>query len=478
MTAERAHPTLTLGVLSTAGMAYAVMAPAVNPALPTIQRDLHATESGITFLVTAFLLSAAVGTGIIGRLGDMFGKKRVLVWTLAILAGGTLLAALAHSLPLLIVARAIQGVGGGIFPLSFAIIRDELPRERVPGSIGLMSSIISVGGSTGLVVGGLVVEHLGWHSLFWMPLAVTVAATVAIWRFVPESPVRAPGRINWTAAALMSIGISTILIGISKAVSWGWGSPKTLGLIAAGFAVCALWVAVESRSDHPLIDMGMMRLRGVWTTNVVAFLLGAGMYALFFVLPRYLQEPKSTGYGFGVSIVMSGVYVTPTTVGVLLTGLAAGVIERRFGSKSATIVGSAMTSVALVSLTLANSSPWEVLLSMACFGVGIGLAFAALGNLVVEAVGPHQTGAAGGMNTVMRMIGGALGGQLAGTFIAAHTLPDGHPALQGFVEAWGMQAAFLLVCTLAGFLVPRRRPFAPRVLDANTAPALAEEGVL
>src|SRR5439155_14591189 len=164
-------------------------------------------------------------------------------------------------------------------------------------------------------------------------------------------------------------------------------------------------------------------------------------------------------YGFGVSIVMSGVYVTPTTVGVLVTGLAAGVIAHRFGSRSATIVGSAMTSVALVILALANSSPWGVLLSMACFGVGIGLAFAALGNLVVEAVEPHQTGAAGGMNTVMRMIGGALGGRLSAAFLAAHTLPDGHPALHGFVEAWGMQAAFLFVCTLAALLVPRRRPF-------------------
>ena len=267
-------------MLATAGMAYTVMAPAVNPALPTIQHDLHASETGVTFLLTGYLLSASVSTGIIGRLGDMFGKKRVLVWTLVILALGTLLAGLAYSLPVLIVARVIQGAGGGIFPLSFGIIRDELPRERVPGSIGLLSSMLSIGGSVGLVIGGLVVEHLGWHALFWVPLAVTLVGLVVIWRWIPESPVLTPGRINWTAAALMSTGIATLLIGISKATSWGWGSPKTLALIAGGLALCAVWVAVESRSEEPLIDMKMMRLRGIWTINVVSFLLGAGMYSL------------------------------------------------------------------------------------------------------------------------------------------------------------------------------------------------------
>jgi EmrB/QacA subfamily drug resistance transporter len=467
---QRSHPTLTVAMLATAGMAYTVMAPAVNPALPTIQRDLHASETGITFLLTGYLLSASVGTGILGRLGDMLGKKRVLVWTMMILAAGTLLAGLAYSLPVLIAARVIQGVGGGIFPLSFGIIRDELPRERVPGAIGLLSSMLSIGGSIGLVIGGLVVEHLGWHALFWVPLAVTLVGLVVIWRWIPESPVRAPGRINWTAAALMSAGIATLLIGISKATDWGWGSPKTLGLIGIGLALCALWVRVESRSDEPLIDMQMMRLRGIWTINVVSFLLGAGMYALFFVLPQFLQQPESTGYGFGASIVQSGLYVTPTTIGVLLTGTSAGWVARRFGSRWATIVGSALGCVSLTLITVRHDSPWEVLLSMGIFGLGIGLSFAALGNLVVEAVDPHQTGAAGGMNTVLRLMGGAIGGQIAATFIAANIGEDGHPELAGFVHSWALQALFLFVATLAALLVPRRRPFASPLLEADAAP--------
>src|SRR4051794_37730963 len=300
---KRSRPRVTLAVLSVAGLAYAVLSSSVVPALPTIKDDLGASETGVTFLLTGFLLSASVGTALLGRLGDMLGKERVLLWTLVIFAAGTALGGVANSLPLVVVARVIQGIGGGVFPLAFGIIRDEFPREKVPGSIGMVSAILGIGGGVGIVIGGLIVEHLGRHWLFWAPLVVTVVAAICTWRFIPESPVRSPGRINWTAAALMSAGISVVLVAISRAPAWGWGSSKTLGLLLAGIALCVAWVVVESRSKEPLIDMTMMRTRGVWTANLVAFLLGAGMYSMFFVFPQFAQESKSTGYGFGASVV-------------------------------------------------------------------------------------------------------------------------------------------------------------------------------
>src|SRR2546421_2440022 len=183
------HPNLILAVLSLAGLAYAVLSSAVIPALPSFQHSLHTSETDVTWLLTAFLVSASVGTSIIGRLGDMYGKERLLLWTLIVLAGGTLLAAVAQSLAMLIVARVIQGVGGGIFPLAFSIARDEFPSDRVAGSIGLMSSILGVGAGFGLVVGALIGEHLGWHWLFWFPLLVTLLAAFCNCRFIPESPV-------------------------------------------------------------------------------------------------------------------------------------------------------------------------------------------------------------------------------------------------------------------------------------------------
>ncbi len=449
------RPNLILAVLALAGLAYAVLSSAVIPALPTIQHDLHTTETGVTWLLTGFLLSASVGTAIIGRLGDMYGKERLLWWTLLVLAAGTLLAALSNSLELLIAARMIQGVAGGIFPLAFSIVRDEFPTDHVAGSIGLISSILGIGGGCGLILGGLIVEHLSWHWLFWLPLLVTLLAAVATWRFIPESPVRTPGHVNWLAAALMSVGMSCVLIAISETTVWGWGATKTIAVFAIGLGVCVAWIAVELRSREPLIDMALMRVRGVWTANLAAFLLGAGMYASFIVFPQFAQLPKSTGFGFGASVVVSSLYLLPAALGMGLLGTVAGRIAHRFGSKSALLAGSAITAVAFGWLAVAHSHPYDMLISAAALGIGIGLAFAALGNLIVQAVPPSQTGVATGMNTVMRTLGGALGGQLSATLIVDHTA-HGLPTVTGFVDAFVMAALFLVVCVLAGLLIPGR----------------------
>jgi EmrB/QacA subfamily drug resistance transporter len=452
---ERSHPNLTLTVLSIAGLAFAMLSSAVVPALPTIQHDLHTSENGVAWVLTAYLLSASVGTAIIGRLGDMYGKEHLLLWTLVVLAGGTLLAGVSSSLALLIVARTIQGAGGGIFPLAFGIIRDEFPRERVAGSIGLMSALLGIGGGVGILAGAAIVEHLSWHWLFWLPLVLIVVSAVCTWRFVPESPVRVPGRINWPAAALMSAGMTLILIAVSETTTWGWASAKTIAMLVAGAVLCAAWVAVEVASTQPLIDMTLMRVRAVWTANLSAFLLGAGMYASFVVFPQFAQLPKSTGFGFGASVVGSALYLLPSTIGMFIVGFAAGRIAARFGSKSALVGGSIVTAGSFGLLAAQHGHVYDMLLSSTLLGVGIGLAFAALGNIVVQAVADHQTGVASGMNTVMRTVGGALGGQLTATFLADH-VRNGYPTVTGFTDSFILSTCFLVVCAAAALLVPGR----------------------
>ena len=450
---QHISPTKILAVLSLAALAYSVLSSAVIPALPTFQRSLHTSETGVTWLLTGFLLSASVGTAIIGKLGDMHGKKRLLVWTLLILAAGTLLAAVSSSLAVLIVARLIQGVAGGIFPLSFSIVRDEFPADRVAGSIGLMSAILGIGSGLGLVVGGLIDEHLSWHWLFWIPLPAMVLAAVCTWRYVPESQVRSPGRVNWAAAALMTTGMSGLLLAIAQTTAWGWTDPRTLALLAAGLAVCAVWIVVEVRSRNPLIDMTMMRVRGVWTANLAAFLLGGGLYAWFLLIPQFAQLPTSTGFGYGASVVAAGLYLLPCAVGMGVLGSLAGRVERRFTSRRALIAGAAISAVACSWLTLTSRHPYDMLVSSALLGVGIGLAFSALGNLIVQAVPPSQTGVASGMNTVLRTLGGALGGGIAATFVAGRVV-HGLPALAGFTATFAMAALFLAGCVVAGLLIP------------------------
>jgi MFS family permease len=255
----------------------------------------------------------------------------------------------------------------------------------------------------------------------------------------------------------MSLAMCAVLIAVSETTTWGWGSPKTVALLAFGIVVCVIWVYVEVRSREPLIDMKMMRIRGVWTTNLVAFLLGGGMYSSFIVFPQFAQLPKSTGFGFGASVVLSGVYLLPSALGMALLGTAAGRVARRFGSKFALLTGTGVTAVSFGFIFVAHGHAYDMLISATLLGIGLGLAFAALGNLIVQAVPPQQTGVASGMNTVMRTLGGALGGQIAATFIVKHTA-HGQPTVTGFTDTFLMAAGFLVVCVLAGLLIPSTRP--------------------
>jgi EmrB/QacA subfamily drug resistance transporter len=449
-------PRIILAVLSLGGISYALLQSLVVPALPQIQDSLHTTESAVGWVLTAFLLSASVATPIIGRLGDMYGKERLLLIVLLALAVGTLISALASSLWLMLVGRVIQGAGGGIFPLAFSIIRDEFPIRRVPGAIGLVSSLLGIGGGAGVVFAGLVTENLSYHWLFWFPLAVIVFTAWLTWRYIPESPVKSPAEINYRAAGLMTLGISSVLLAITETSTWGWGSPKTLGLLVVGLLLTLAWIREELRSREPLVDMRMMAIRGVWTTNTVAFLIGVGMYSSFILLPEFVQEPASTGYGFGASVTVAGLFLLPTTIAIVVVGQMAGTLERRVGSRGA-LIGGALFSLAAYALLVADrSQEWEIYVAAGLLGIGIGLSFSAMANLIVQNVPQEQTGVATGMNAVTRTLGGAFGGQVAATLLSSNLGAAGLPASAGF----GLSFAMCLIALVAGLgfaiAVPRR----------------------
>jgi len=454
--AAQARPGLILAVLSLSGAAYALLQSLVVPALPVLQHDLHTSTAGVAWVFTSYLLAASVVTPIAGRLGDMFGKKRVLVVVLVGLAVGSLLAALVHTLALMIVARTIQGLGGAVFPLAFGIIRDELPRERVAGAIALVSGLLGIGGGLGIVLAGPILDHLDYHWLFWIPLIVTTIATVAAVVLVPESSGREPGQIHWLGGALLSAWLVALLLAVSEAPTWGWGSGKTLGLTALAVVFAALWVVAESRAPHPLVDMRMMRLPGVWTTNAAALLLGFGMYSAFILIPQYVQMPRSTGYGFGASVSQAGLFLVPTTIALLIASPIGGHLSTVVGSKVPLIFGSVVTTLSFVVLAIADSR-WEIYFASTLLGVGVGFAFASMANLIVEAVPRGQTGVATGMNTIVRTIGGAIGAQIAASILENHVLADGDTSRHGYTIVFVMCVAVVAIGILASLLVPRPR---------------------
>ncbi|WP_367319376.1 MFS transporter [Streptomyces sp. HUAS ZL42] len=448
---------LTFAVLATGAGVFAMLQSLIAPALPTVQHAMHTSQSTATWVMTAYLLSASVFTPILGRVGDLIGKKRTLVAVLVVVLAGCLLAALAPNIGVLIVARIVQGVGGALFPLSFGIIRDEFAPAEVSGSISNLSAVIAAGGGVGIVAAGPIVSALDYRWLFWIPVAVVAATTLIAVRYVPESPNRAEGRVNWTGAVLLSAWLVALLLPLTQASAWGWGSMKVIGLFAAAVLLFAVWLFAEGRSRTPLIDLRVMRLPAVWTTNLAALLFGAGMYSIWSFLPGFVQTPSSAGYGFGASVTASGLLMLPMLVAMFFSGVLGGRLEPVLGAKALLTAGAALGAFACGFLALRHDEQWQIAFVAGVFGFGIGLAFASMANLVVGSVPAEQTGAATGMNANIRTIGGSVGAAVTSVLVTGSLQPSGLPYDSGYTHGFTLLALLCLAATLAALLVPGRR---------------------
>ena len=467
---SRGRPAVTFAVLAMGVAAFALLQSLVIPVLTTVQHELHTTQSAVTWVLTAYLLSASIMTPILGRVGDMTGKKRVFVATLVALAVGSLLAAVAPSIGVLIVARVIQGFAGGMLPVAFGIIRDEFPAEKVAGAVGVIAALTAVGAGLGIVLAGPIVGALDWHWLFWLPMILTVVAAVSAILFVPESPQRTPGRISWLPALLLSGWLVALLVALSEAPSWGWGSGSVLGLLAVAVVLAAGWVLAELRSATPLIDMKMMRRTAVWTNNLVALLIGVGMYATFAFLPEFVQTPTAAGYGFGASITRSGLMLLPSSVTMFIVGLLAGRLARKLGGRTLVICGCLVGCGAMSMLAFAHHHQWQIYVSSALMGIGFGLVFSAMSALIVAAVPPSQTGVASGMNANIRTIGGSIGSAVMASIVTSQLEPSGLPREAGYTTGFAVMAGGLLLASAAGLLMPSTR----RLRDTAGGPEHAE----
>ncbi|GGM71907.1 MFS transporter [Dactylosporangium sucinum] len=457
-------------MLAGAAGAFSMLQSLVSPVLPVVERDLHTDASTVTWVLTAWLLSASVATPLMGRVGDMIGKDRTLLVALGAIAAGCLVAALAPNVGVLIAARVLQGLGGAVFPLSFGIIRDEFPPDRVVSAVGAMSAVVAVGGGMGIVLAGPVVAALDWRWLFWLPFGVILATLFLAYRWIPASPVRTPGRVNWLAALLLSGWLVALLLPLSKAGQWGWGSPLVVGLLALAVVLFAGWVLVEVRAGNPLVDMRMMRLPAVWTTNVVALLFGAAMFAVYAFLPLFMQVPAGTGYGFGASVSRAGLLMLPLLVTMAVTGALSGPATRWLPSRAQVVVGAVLGATACAMLAFAHAHPWQVALAAGVFGLGIGLAYAAMTAIIVHSVPVAQTGVASGMNANIRTIGASIGTAVVSAIVTSGVRTDGLPRESGFTAAFTVLAAAATVAVLVALLIPRSRR-APQV--AAPAPELA-----
>jgi EmrB/QacA subfamily drug resistance transporter len=464
---ERQHYNVTLGILTLAGIAFALQQTMVVPALPALREELHTTTGWVTWLLTGFLLTASVATPLLGKLGDQYGKERLLVISLGIFFVGCVGAALAPNIWFLIAFRMVQGAGGAVFPLSFAIIKDEFPEEKVGVAVGVVSAVFAIGGGLGLVLSGIIIDHLSWRWLFIVGAIGVGIAAVLVQRFVPESPIKTESRLDVPGAALLSIGLVALLLGMTEGDSWGWGSPRIVGLFAISAAALLSWGVVELRVPEPMVDMRMLARRPVLITNLTALIAGFAMFGSFVLIPNFVEIPRDLSasvarmvdYGFGASSTKAGLYLLPSALSGFLSGPLAGILGKRYGSKWPLALGMLLASIGIGLLAEWHSRPWHILLGALVLGMGLPFTFAAMAKLIVDSVRPIETGVATGVNTVMRTIGGVVGGQVGAAILTAERIHGTQvPAERAFATAFWMSAVAAFVgAVLAVFVTPLRR---------------------
>jgi EmrB/QacA subfamily drug resistance transporter len=462
VTEKRQHYNVTLAILALAGLAYSLQQTMIVPALPSLQRDLHTSTAWVTWLLTAFLLVSAVATPILGKLGDQYGKEHFLLVSLIVFFVGCFAAIFAWNIWSLILFRAIQGFGGAVFPLSFAIVADEFPREKIGSGVGMISAILGVGGGLGLVLSGVLVDYASWRWLFIVGAVVVGIAAVGVWQFVPESPIKTPSRFDPLGAIMLSATLVALLLALTEGPSWGWSSDQVVAMFAISAVSAIAWVYVELHVPEPMVDIRMMLQRTVLFTNLTAIFTGFAMFGAFVLLPTLMQtEPGGkVDYGFGLSPTATGLYLLPGGLLGFLAGPVAGRLGMRYGSRLPLMGGLVLAAVGIASLAVFHMHPYQISIGMVFIGVGVPFAFAAMAKLIVDAVRPSETGIATGMNTVMRTIGAVIGGQVGAAIVSADTIAHTHvPAESAFIAAFWVSAVVAVFgAGLARFIPARRAP--------------------
>ncbi|MGW0579031.1 MFS transporter [Streptomyces sp. NPDC002920] len=471
------RPDLVVAVLAFGGIVVSLMQTLVIPIVPELPKLLDAPASDAAWAVTATLLAAAVATPVMGRLGDMYGKRRMLLVSLVMLMAGSVTAALSDALAPMIVGRALQGLASGVIPLGISIMRDELPAERLGSATALMSASLGVGGALGLPAAALIADHFDWHMLFWTSAVLGAVALVLVLLAVPESQVRTGGRFDVVGALGMAGGLISLLLAVSKGADWGWTSATTLGLFAAAVVVLLLWGLFELRVGEPLVDLRTTARRQVLVTNLASMAFGFSMFAMSLVLPQLLQLPEATGYGLGRSLLTAGLVMAPTGLVMMATAPLSALVSKARGPKVTLMIGAVIVAAGYGINIVLMDAVWELVLASCVIGAGIGFAYGAMPALIMGAVDPSETAAANSLNTLMRSIGTSTASAVAGVILAQMTTPFGGIALpseNGFkvVMAVGSGAA-LLALFVAVFIPGRKRGVAGSTPAPTPTPAPA-----
>ncbi|MEV8590513.1 MFS transporter [Streptomyces sp. NPDC051180] len=460
-TPDQPRARFVVPVLAFCGVVVAVMQTLVVPLLPHVPELTGASTGAAGWLVTVTLLTGAVFTPVLGRVGDMYGKRRVLLASLGVLTLGSVLCAVSSDIGVLIAGRALQGAALAVIPLGISIIRDELPAERVLPSIALMSSTLGIGAAVGLPLAAVVTENFDWHTMFWASAALGLIDLALVLWIVPESAVRSPGRFDVPG----TLGLAGVLVGVLLAITqgsgWGWTSPPTLGVLGASVLLALLWGRYELRTSSPIVDLRVSARPAVLLTNVAALLIGFAFYANSLVTAQLVQEPTSTGYGLGASIVVSGLCLLPGGLAMVALSPVSARISAAYGPRTALGLAAVVMALGYVVRFFTSHSLWLIVAGATVVACGTAIAYSALPALVMRAVPVSETASANGLNTLMRSVGQA-GCSAVVTAVLAHltfvTAGRTAPTLHAYLLIFLIAAGAALAALAATLLLPSDRP--------------------
>ena len=460
-TSPHTRPQVVVATLALAGIVAALMQTLVVPLIGDLPSLLDASPSSTTWVITVTLLAAAVATPVAGRLGDMYGKKRLILACTVPLVLGSVVCALSSSVVPMIAGRGLQGLGMGIVPLGISLLRDVLPEQRVGSAIALMSASMGVGGALGLPFSAAIAEHGSWRTLFWVAAGLSLVVAVMVAVFVPKGAARTtPGRFDLLGAVGLGAGLVALLLAISRGSDWGWASGTTVSLFVGATLVLVAWGWWELRTRHPLVDLRVTARPQVLMTNLASVLVGFAMYAQSLVLPQLLQLPVETGYGLGQTMLAMGLWMAPAGLMMMAVAPVGARLSAVRGPKVTLALGALVIAAGYASSMLLLGSTWGILVVTLVCNSGVGLAYGAMPALIMSAVPRDETAAANSFNALMRSIGSSVAAAVMGMILAHMTMDLGGTALPteaGFRTALLIGAGVGLAAAVVAALIPVRR---------------------